>query len=98
MELLKNQTANTTGTQPTIEGKGANVLVQVEGTFDGATFGIEGKMGNLSWQTLRDTTGEVVALTEASTIVVGYIKSGFQIRASLTGVGGSTDVTAVAAT
>jgi hypothetical protein len=81
-----------------MEGKGGSILVQVEGVFNGCTVGLEGKMGDMNWQTLRDTSGAIVALTSPSTVVIGHVKSGFDIRAALSSAGGTTDVSAVAAT
>jgi hypothetical protein len=97
MDLLRNQTGNTDGSQPFMEGSGASILVQVEGVFDGCIFGIEGSLGNLEWQSLRDTSGAIVMLTSPSTIIIAYAKAGLRIRASVISAGASTDVTAVAA-
>jgi len=92
MYLLENQTVNTDGSQTTIEGSGGTLLIQADGTFDGATVTIQGRMHGFTWQDLEDNNGEVVSLTENEIVVAGWCKAGFQIRGSLTGAGGSTDV------
>ena len=92
MLLLKNQTADTDGTQTNKECSGGSLLIQTTGTFDGAVVTIQGRMHGFDFQDLRDEAGDVVSMTEPTTIVLGFCKSGFDVRAGLTIAGAGTDV------
>jgi hypothetical protein len=93
MKLLENQTTDTDGSQAVVEGRGANFLVQVEGTFDGATVTLEGSLEGMGFQQLKDVTGSLVAIIVDDTVVITYCKAGFRIRAAVIGAGGSTNIT-----
>lgn len=71
------------------------VTVQVFGTFGGATVTIQGSNANSgsNWDTLRDSVGAALTLTAAGT---RRLEGPFtRIRPSVSGGGGSTDLTVV---
>jgi len=89
MILLNNKSANTDGSQETYfyNSKTPKALM-VEGTFDGATVGMEVRMKNGSdWTPVPDSQFTAAG---APVIING---SGFDVRGALSGAGGSTDLT-----
>ena len=92
MFLLENQVINTDGSQTTKACSGGNFLLQSDGVFGGATVTIQGRMHEFAWQDLLDEAGDVVSIIEPTTKVIAFCKAGFEIRASLTGATGTTDV------
>jgi len=92
MLLLENQMANTDGTQIEKECTGGSLLIQAAGTFDGATITLQGNVEGLGWQDLSDETGTVVSITEGIILTINLCKAGLKLRGSVTGAGGSTDV------
>jgi hypothetical protein len=92
MKLLDTQTTNTDGNQTTFQCKGGMYLIQTDGEFGGATVTIQGRMENFEWQDLLDEAGDVVEITGPTTKAVTFCMAGFELRASLTGASGTTDV------
>ena len=87
MELLKNQTIDTTGSQDTEKWKGGKGTVLCEGTFDGATVSLEASYDDGEWV----PCGADTSFTEAGLILL-ELSSGFILRGSVSSAGGSTDV------
>jgi len=86
--LLANQTANGSGSTVTIEDGGFRLL-RIYGTFDGATATLEYDFnGSGTW--VADSAG---AFTVADTSPV-TVKVGLQMRITVSGAGGSTDLSA----
>ena len=86
--LLSNQTANGSGSVVTIEDGGFRLL-RVYGTFDGATATLEYDFnGSGTW--VADSAG-AFTVADASPITT---KVGLQVRLTVSGAGGSTDLSA----
>ena len=86
--LLSSQTAN--GSGPTVSiGDGGFRLLRIYGTFDGATATLEYDFnGSGTW--VADSAG---AYTVADTSPL-TVKTGLQIRITVSGAGGSTSLNA----
>ena len=86
--LLSNQTANGSGTAVDITDGGFR-LIRIYGTFDGATATLEYDFnGSGTW--VADSAG---AFTAADTSPI-TVKIGLQLRITVSGVGGSTNLNA----
>lgn len=92
MLLLDAQTTNTDGSQTTLPCTGGTLLVQIAGTFDGATVTLEGEIEGLGYVALSDDAGTVFSASANTIIVVTTCKAGLNVRAALTGAGASTSV------
>jgi hypothetical protein len=90
--LLQNQEVNTDGSQPSLDCQGNSALIMASGVFDGATATIQGSACGMPFQDLRDEQGDVLSITEETTIASDYFKQGLTVRIGLTGAGVSTDV------
>lgn len=86
--LLSNQTANGSGSTVDITDGGFRLL-RIYGTFDGATATLEYDFnGSGTW--VADSAG-AYTVADASPITV---KTGLQLRLTVSGVGASTDLSA----
>jgi hypothetical protein len=90
--LLQNQTTDTDDSQTNLDCQGNSALIMASGTFDGAIATVQGSACGMPFQDLRDEQGDVLTIIEATTIASDYFKQGLTVRISLTGAGGSTDV------
>jgi len=94
MNLLKNQTTNTDGSQESFlwnKGSGANTRRQTiicEGTFDGCTITVEGSIDGGEWV----SCGSDSEFTSAGIVTI-ELSNHFSVRGTLTSAGGSTDIT-----
>jgi hypothetical protein len=87
-KLLDNQTGNGSGTEITIEDGGTKIL-RLFGTFDGATAQLEFDIADSGVWT-PDSSG---AFTAADAYVFNT-KAGLQVRMTVSGSGGSTNISA----
>jgi hypothetical protein len=90
--LIQNGSGTETG--DTFGSFGGDATLAFVGTFDGSTCQIEVSIDGTIWSPLHDASGTEVSITAATQDVYALsIPSALSVRATISGGGGSTDIT-----
>ena len=90
--LIENGTGTETG--DTKGSVGGDAIFTFVGTFDSSTCGIEFSANGTNWSPMHDSTGSAIAITaETQDVYAVNVKQELSVRATISGGGGSTDIT-----
>jgi hypothetical protein len=90
--LIENGSGTETG--DTFGSFGGETTFAFVGTFDGSTCQIEVSVDGSIWSPVHDASGTAVSITAATQDVYALsVPSAMSVRATISGGGGSTDIT-----